>query len=232
MSASGELNHRHTASAENVDRATKFKNCLDKILGFVEEMLPHIPEGVYLEQMDNLKELFNLKPNENFSHQIVTQLVADFREMPQVQQEYRLSSYVPKEFVKNTTDAEKLKMKDANGKNKYMLCPLCDKCVSCQYFYKHKKTEECKKGIQNKRLTKSVNSVKTDPLTRCILFIRSGMGKRIAVELKRLENSYNFWRKVKPEEIPYWITDEQIKEQFKKSNAKLRVYGKKKMYWS
>ena len=232
MSSNGELNHRHVASAENVTKATRFKNCLDKILGFVEEMLPHIPENMYLEQMNNLKDLFQLSPNEQFEPRMISEMIIEFRQMPQVQQEYRLSGYIPKEFIKNMDTVEKLKQKDARGRPTYKLCEFCDKCVSVQYYWKHKKTDECKMKIQNKKLTKSLNSTKTDDYTRCLQFIRAGMGKRIATEFKRCEMVYNFWDKVKPDDLPYWITEEQITQQTKKANSKLRAYAKKKMYWS
>ena len=149
-------------SAEERNKSVNFMNAINGLLNFVETIAPLIQENDYLEQMDNLKAVYD---NRNIT-QIVEMLTQRVRNDPVVRQNDTRSRLSIKQ--KNAlTDQEKLKS------GKWLVCVRCDRIICKNYIETHINNNVCVRIKDSKALTKDFKKLDTTRETKLISAIRS-----------------------------------------------------------
>ncbi len=123
-------------SQENLSISTKFTEILSNLLEFVDTISQHIPEGKYLEIMNNLKFLNDNKPCEN-PIQVLNMISVEIENDPVVSLHRQRASYTV-EDIRQTS-------------NKKQICPICDTVV--RNLSKHKQTLKCLTIAETKKLS-------------------------------------------------------------------------------
>jgi len=152
-------------SQENKQLSTDFMTIIASLMETIETISEAIPEGKYLEIMNNLKDLYGFKDNLNPTQfvQIIQDVVMG---NPVVQRERRRSRMKVLEQRTLKTDAQKL------TSGKYMRCPLCDCIISIPQLEEHKTTYKCKSFNKSKKITANVGREDTSEIHTLITKIQ------------------------------------------------------------
>jgi hypothetical protein len=152
-------------TAQNQQEAKEFMSAINNLMAFVEVMSQHIPEGKYLEMMNELKTIYGFKPAEDTPITVfVQQAVVRVRATPQ----YGMYSQqaVMKLLGERTviTDARKL----SSG---WKMCNLCDAIV--KDMKEHQLSRKCRIGKEAKCLCISTKEMDNIRLNTFITKLRS-----------------------------------------------------------
>lgn len=142
------------------EKSLAFTSALNELLEFVEEVLPHINEGQYLQACNNLKAL-----NDNRSViQHVERLMETVRQNEVTRaHERRTLMPIRPEFVE-LSDAEKLK-------RGWRCCPSCDRLV--RSVTQHRKSDVCRRTKESKMLSVTAADSNVDNMMVLIHKIRA-----------------------------------------------------------
>ena len=152
-------------SQENKKLSTEFMTIIASLMETIETISQEIPEGKYLEIMNNLKDLYGFKDNLNPTQfvQIIQDVVMG---NPVVQRERRRSRMKVIEPRTLKTDAQKL------SSGKYKRCPLCDTIISIPQLEEHKTTYKCKAFNKSKKMTARIGREDTSDIHTLITKIQ------------------------------------------------------------
>ena len=152
-------------SQENKKLSTDFMEIINSLMETIDTISQEIPEGKYLEIMNNLKDLYGFKTNiRNLTPNQVLRVVV--MENPVVQRERRRSRMKVLEPRTLKTDAQKL------SSGKYMRCPLCDCIISIPQLEEHKTTYKCKAFNKSKKITANIGREDTSDIHTLITKIQ------------------------------------------------------------
>jgi hypothetical protein len=145
----------HSISREEHALSSDFIHTLQRLLDFVEEVLPFINEQQYLSACNDLKSLHDIHDKRSVVH-VYEQLVDNLRNNRFVRQHENRVKMKVKDKHDQLNDAQKL----AQG---FKVCKKCDRIVkdlSIHYF-----TDVCKRTYDTKRLSISSKQLDTAHLT-------------------------------------------------------------------
>jgi len=123
-------------SQENLSISTEFTKILSNLLEFVDTISQHIPEGKYLEIMNNLKFLNDNKPCEN-PMEVLNMISVQIENDPVVNLHRQRVEYTVEDIRQTNRKKE--------------VCPICDTVV--RNLSKHKKTLKCLTIAETKKLS-------------------------------------------------------------------------------
>jgi len=157
---------RMSISQENKQLSTDFMTIISSLMETIDTISNEIPEGKYLEIMNNLKDLYGFKSNISNQEQFNQVLRVVVMENPVVQRERRRSRMKVIEPRTLKTDAQKL------SSGKYVRCPLCDTIISKPQLEEHKTTYKCKSFNKSKKITANVGREDTSEIHTLITKIQ------------------------------------------------------------
>ena len=137
-------------------------NAINGLLDFVETIAPLIKEKDYVEQMDNLKMVYDNRT----MVEIVNIIAQRVRENPIVMQNDARSRLTIKQ-KKVLTDQEKLKT------GKWLICKNCDRIICKTYMNTHRENDVCRRVQDSKALAKDFKKLDTTRETNAISIIRA-----------------------------------------------------------
>ncbi len=123
-------------SQENLDVSTKFTGILSNLLEFIDTVSQHIPEGKYLEIMNDLKFLNDNKPCDN-PLEVLNTLTEEINSDEIVRQHRQRITYTPVDIIQNY--------------NQKFICPDCDTVV--KHLAQHRQTLKCQTIAQTKKMS-------------------------------------------------------------------------------
>ena len=163
-------------SQENKQLSTDFMTIISSLMETIDTLSQVIPEGKYLEIMNNLKDLYGFKSNITNQEQFNQVLRVVVMGNPVIEREHRRSRMKVIEAKTLKTEAQKL------SSGKYVRCPLCDCIISIPQLTEHKTTYKCKSFNKSKKITANVGREDTSEIHTLITKIQNALknnGSRI-----------------------------------------------------
>ena len=141
-------------SQENLDVSTKFTGVLNNLLEFIDTVSQHIPEGKYLEIMNDLKFLNENKPCDN-PLELLNTLTQEINSNEVVRQHRQRITYTPEDVIQSS--------------NKKEICPDCDTVV--KHLAQHRRTLKCQTIAQTKKMSAWSKKTQTKEIKSLMGFI-------------------------------------------------------------
>jgi len=148
-------------SQEEKQKSIKFIEALDNIIGVLDELKEHIPDGAYLTICNNLKIHYDLK---EYIADVLTTIAKD-----KVVKEHMARSTRKVRDNRQLTDAEKLQ-------KGWVICNKCDRLVLD--LTGHQERDICNKIKTTKRLSATTGKEETSEYHRTIALIQYHRSKR------------------------------------------------------
>ena len=145
-------NNRATISQEEKDKSTEFINLLNGLMEIVFNVADKLDDNDYLVMCNNLKKLYNLKPDDNVAEALTSRL-----EQTEVVRENRRRAVMRV----RTKKTEQLDDYDKLKSGRYTRCPNCSRVICNTYFTRHKKNGVCVKTNATKKLSAECGEVNT-----------------------------------------------------------------------
>jgi hypothetical protein len=150
-----------SVSLEEKQKSIKFIEALENIMGVLDELKEHIPEGAYLTICNNLKIQYDLK---EYITDVLTTMAKD-----KVVKEHIARSKRKERQKPVLTDAEKLQ-------KGWVICNRCDRLVLD--LTGHQERDICNKIKTTKRLSATTGKEETSEYHRTIALIQYHRSKR------------------------------------------------------
>jgi len=184
-----------TANAKTIEVSTNFVARCRCVLEYVEMTSKFVPEGIYLQQMNNVGALYKMNPEDKKPTTVRELFQAMFEEDPVYQEHARVLQYKPRKFKKEMSDAEKLKS------GLYKKCVRCDKVISKGYYSKHIHNNSCVSVLKTKKLSKETNKLDTTRLSKFITSINAYKHEAIRRKITMYQVAIEYYRSL--EDLEY-----------------------------
>lgn len=173
----------------------QFVNVLQDLLSIIEEMSPHVPEGIYLEAMNKLGEFYKFKPGDRGMQVFRPLGSVDVGDSTSLHADQIMENLVQHHIARTRMRVQKKSGKrqmDVAAKLKsgsHVLCERCDSCVAKYGVKDHQMTAKCKRISRTKGLTHNIDILDTSQYEHSISIIDRALRK---CPIKSTRNAWGY----------------------------------------